>query len=601
MKRSIWFPISFAAIAAIILWSCTTESVTPYETHKPPSIYSVQFWPDTIQVNDTVTFRCNANDDDGDPITGYRWMAPRGGLLDTSGFEVRWLAQDTGRHQLFVWVSDRWHTNVDTIEVNVLPFGWFNRTPIIDSIDYSNDSCEVLDTLWFDTYARDADNDSLSFYWIASVGKIIDTTDHQTRWVAPVISGAASSLQATLTVYVYDNYHTDSSHVTITVLRHGLMDIPPKIDSVRASQNPVEQNDSLSIVAYSYDPDGDDNLLSFAFSARFGEIRHASGNQCTWIAPPDTGRYYISVAVTDSFHTTRDSVLVRVLPSGTIDYPPIIERVWVTPSQVSVHDTTQLSCIAYDPNGDFLTYQWSTNIGQILGSGPSVRWVAPGITGNYTIRVTVSDRAHQTIGETRVTIIPDSNLLYQSDFSEDEVTGNWQFIGLLAGLGEYSGYNSITWDSVNQAMQVIGRSNYGTFGFQLLDREFGDGTFQVNVLATSYDFGRVAFLPKFLDERNYLLIGLDYFTGRWDVIQTINGTPSYLGGDWVSYYPNQTYNLKCEVNGNNVLVRIDDVDIWSGLISTTFSNPTPIAVGLYGTTTSGPVLFDDLSITVPNP
>jgi len=51
----------------------------------------------------------------------------------------------------------------------------------------------------------------------------------------------------------------------------------------------------------------------------------------------------------------------------------------------------EIKCNASDPDGDTLTYDWSTTGGKFTGTGPTVSWVAPGIYGDYDITVTVKD------------------------------------------------------------------------------------------------------------------------------------------------------------------------------------------------------------------
>lgn len=51
----------------------------------------------------------------------------------------------------------------------------------------------------------------------------------------------------------------------------------------------------------------------------------------------------------------------------------------------------EIKCNASDPDGDTLTYDWSTTGGKFTGTGPTVSWVAPGNYGDYDITVTVKD------------------------------------------------------------------------------------------------------------------------------------------------------------------------------------------------------------------
>jgi hypothetical protein len=53
--------------------------------------------------------------------------------------------------------------------------------------------------------------------------------------------------------------------------------------------------------------------------------------------------------------------------------------------------TTTLKCLVDDPDGDKLTFMWRATGGKISGEGDTVGWTSPGITGEYTVTVIVSD------------------------------------------------------------------------------------------------------------------------------------------------------------------------------------------------------------------
>jgi len=50
-----------------------------------------------------------------------------------------------------------------------------------------------------------------------------------------------------------------------------------------------------------------------------------------------------------------------------------------------------VTCNASDPDGDELSYEWSTTGGNITGTGPEVIWTAPEEVGMYDITVVVED------------------------------------------------------------------------------------------------------------------------------------------------------------------------------------------------------------------
>lgn len=78
------------------------------------------------------------------------------------------------------------------------------------------------------------------------------------------------------------------------------------------------------------------------------------------------------------------------------NHPPEIsdltaERLQALPSTSVSPSIVEIRCVASDPDGDALTYKWSTTGGRFTGSGEVVSWVAPPSLGNYQIKVTVED------------------------------------------------------------------------------------------------------------------------------------------------------------------------------------------------------------------
>jgi len=59
---------------------------------------------------------------------------------------------------------------------------------------------------------------------------------------------------------------------------------------------------------------------------------------------------------------------------------------WITPM-----GGIQVTCTASDPDGDELTYEWTTTGGQISGTGAVITWIAPEEVGMYDITVVVRD------------------------------------------------------------------------------------------------------------------------------------------------------------------------------------------------------------------
>jgi outer membrane protein OmpA-like peptidoglycan-associated protein len=79
----------------------------------------------------------------------------------------------------------------------------------------------------------------------------------------------------------------------------------------------------------------------------------------------------------------------------------------VQPASIKQDETATVRCSAVDPDGDPLTYAWTTSGGKLTGSGDTVTFDATGIApGDYTITANVSDdHNHTASASTKITVI----------------------------------------------------------------------------------------------------------------------------------------------------------------------------------------------------
>ena len=158
----------------------------------------------------------------------------------------------------------------------------------------------------------------------------------------------------------------------------------PEITSLTSSATSLAPEDSCTITCAASDPDGD--TIIYEWTVTGGAIS-GEGSTVTWVAPVAEGTYTISVTIRDGKGgTASDSLTIHV-----INTPPEISSLTSSATSLAPEDSCTVSCIANDPDGDTLTYEWAVTDGAIIGEGSTVTWEGPVAEGTYTISVTVSD------------------------------------------------------------------------------------------------------------------------------------------------------------------------------------------------------------------
>ena len=178
----------------------------------------------------------------------------------------------------------------------------------------------------------------------------------------------------------------------------------PFISSLIANEEIVESADILQIECTASDPDGDE--LSYSWLADSGHIS-GEGSTASWTAPEAPGSYTITVAVTDGRDGEATAQLTISVEAP--NHPPTIESLIVTAEHIYLEEITsgfhnqeiiykvlqgkayKIECVASDPDGDELTFEWSADGGEWYGEGAMVTWYTPPESGEVTLMVTVSD------------------------------------------------------------------------------------------------------------------------------------------------------------------------------------------------------------------
>ena len=133
--------------------------------------------------------------------------------------------------------------------------------------------------------------------------------------------------------------------------------------------------------------DRDSDPINYAWNASDGTIT-GGGTNITWTAPNVSGIFSITCIVSDG-NGGQDTATVSIEVFD--NYVPTIANMLADPDVIDVGETSQITCIASDADGDTLTYNWTAPYGTINGNDSTVLWTAPLAVGYYQIYCTVED------------------------------------------------------------------------------------------------------------------------------------------------------------------------------------------------------------------
>jgi hypothetical protein len=188
----------------------------------------------------------------------------------------------------------------------------------------------------------------------------------------------------------------------------------PVVDSFSASTTVVAPGGLVTLEVTAHDPDcpstcttgcgeylrADLTAWSASGGAFVAENNGTSGSPyvatADWSAPAVEGTYTISVYLADSGSilcggrqstTAQLSVLVTTTPNS----PPEISLLTADPAQLYPGETSSLTCIASDPDGDPLIYSWTSDIGTVTPGVDGAAVFEAGDPGLATVTCTVTD------------------------------------------------------------------------------------------------------------------------------------------------------------------------------------------------------------------
>lgn len=174
---------------------------------------------------------------------------------------------------------------------------------------------------------------------------------------------------------------------------------PPIISSLTPATWTSYPSGAVEIQVVAADPDGDQ--VGITWQATGGTINGA-GYVIQWQAPNEYGTYTITAVASDGKGgTAQQSIDLGV----SANQAPTLESLTAKPPTLGLSASSTISCIANDPDGDVITYNWSADEGNITGVGDTITYVAPQKEGVFNVIVKLTDgKGGETIGSVPVTV-----------------------------------------------------------------------------------------------------------------------------------------------------------------------------------------------------
>jgi hypothetical protein len=206
----------------------------------------------------------------------------------------------------------------------------------------------------------------------------------------------------------------------------------PLIDSLVASATSVQTGASISLTATVHDPNAGDTL-TLAWTASAGTFSAPSAASSSWTAPAAPGTQTLTLTVTDSQGVAVSvSVAVNVVPGATgkaaldisFNLWPTVSKLSSSLNRLDVGQSTAVSVLAADADGDALSYAWTASCSgawtnATTASASFVPSSLPsGACNNCQLTVTVQDgRGGKTTGSLALCVASASTARFPPRFS----------------------------------------------------------------------------------------------------------------------------------------------------------------------------------------
>jgi len=204
----------------------------------------------------------------------------------------------------------------------------------------------------------------------------------------------------------------------------------PRIKSIATDSTAVEIGRTYKFYCTAVDRDTD----ALHFSWKVNEIPVDLDSAIIELTMPENDTtLIISCQVSDGMNEpVSDSVQIQVYTR--LNQAPVISNITASRRRIAPADTTILQCMASDPDGDSLTFDWTARAGIIENAGALATWKAPDSAGYFSIKCTVIDRFGG--------VAADSILIVVGDTSSHEIGVPVAYYPFAGNADDLSGQNN---------------------------------------------------------------------------------------------------------------------------------------------------------------
>jgi fibro-slime domain-containing protein len=306
-------------------------------------------------------------DPNGDKLT-YKWTDEDGDTIGT-GVSPE-VSLPLGRNTIKLTVSDGDETDTDQVVITVVQ----NRKPVANAgDDQRRDTEQEKVTITLDgSRSYDPDGDKLTYKWTDEDDTVIGKTDR------PTVELPYGVNRITLTVS--DGVSTDTDEVVITINRINA----PTADAGKNQTKTTNGKTAFVTLDGSGSKDPNNDRLTYKWTDENGRTIATGVNPTVELS---TGKHTITLTVSDGRLTDTDTVVITVEKNN----PPVAnagndQSVSTSSTKASV---TLDGSKSKDPDGDTLTYKWTNENGDTIGTKAKTTVELP--VGVNKIKLTVSD------------------------------------------------------------------------------------------------------------------------------------------------------------------------------------------------------------------